>query len=128
MHPLVHAWTKDRLQADLQIPAWAATASILSLSIENDYGYREYLNKIQTHIEFCLSLQPQDLFTIDQYPPLEICRIFYSFTWLLYRLKNDDTADEYSLVEDRTRDSTTVMELATPQIFSRYMPNPVKEI
>jgi tetratricopeptide (TPR) repeat protein len=94
MHPLVHAWAKDRLRADLQILAWAATASILSLSMRNDYSYREFFNKIQTHVEFCLSLQPQGLFAIDQYPPLEICRMFYSFTWLLYRLRNDDTAEE----------------------------------
>jgi tetratricopeptide (TPR) repeat protein len=97
MHPLIHKWARDRLHPNLQIAAWATAASILVLSTDNffnkDVDY-DYLRKIQTHVEFCLSLQPQDIFAIGKYPPLDICRIFYLFAYVVYKVGNYELAEE----------------------------------
>jgi len=92
MHPLVHAWAKDRLAADVQTTEWATAASILSLSRE-DFDYQDFFTKIQSHIEFSIGHDPQRLFANSMYTSLEICRILYSFTWVLYRLRNDRLAE-----------------------------------
>ncbi|RFU34865.1 hypothetical protein B7463_g1450, partial [Scytalidium lignicola] len=91
IHPLVHAWAKDRLLLDSQIRAWATTASILTLSIET-LDYQEFYNKIETHVKSCLHLQQEDVYVIAQYPPLEIDRTFYRLAWMLYYNTNSDLA------------------------------------
>jgi hypothetical protein len=100
MHPLVHKWARDRLHSDLQIAAWGNAASILSLSTRYDLFNTfnnvfdfHYFNMIKTHIEYCLILQPQGDFSTSQYPPLDICRIFYRFTYVLYYTRYDGMAE-----------------------------------
>jgi tetratricopeptide (TPR) repeat protein len=93
MHPLVHAWAKDRLAADAQNIAWATAASILSLSIES-FEYHEFFHKIQSHIEFSVGPDPEQLFANSKYPGLEIGRILYRFTCvLMYLGSNGDLAE-----------------------------------
>ncbi|CZR68764.1 uncharacterized protein PAC_18663 [Phialocephala subalpina] len=92
MHALVHAWAKDRLAADAQNIAWATAASILSLSIES-FGYREFFPKIQSHIEFSVGPDPEQLFANSKHPGLEIGRILYPFTYVMVRLRNDYLAE-----------------------------------
>jgi tetratricopeptide (TPR) repeat protein len=88
MHPLVHAWAKDRLAADAQNIAWATAASILSLSIES-FEYHEFFHKIHSHIEFSVGPDPEQLFANSKYPGLEIGRILYHFTYVIYYLGNN---------------------------------------
>jgi tetratricopeptide (TPR) repeat protein len=88
MHPLVHAWAKDRLAADAQNIAWATAASILSLSVES-FEYHEFFHKIESHIEFSVGPDPEQLFANSKYPGLEIGRILYYFTYVIIYLGNN---------------------------------------
>lgn len=92
MHPLVHAWAKDRMQFDKQALAWASTASILSLSLENQYVYRDYLPAMQPHIGACVGPQPQHLFDYRIDPSFEIVRILHAFAWVAYTTYYDQSA------------------------------------
>jgi tetratricopeptide (TPR) repeat protein len=92
MHPLVHAWAKDRLSAESQTIAWATAASTLSLSIQ-DLAYHEFFEKIPSHIIVCMGPDPKQLFTNGNYPGLEIDRILSFFTWVMIRLRNDSLVE-----------------------------------
>ncbi|KAF4633956.1 hypothetical protein G7Y89_g4154 [Cudoniella acicularis] len=94
MHPLAHAWTRDRLQSDEQIDAWAATSSILALSMKGYNSYDDYIINIrlQSHFKFCFQLRPSK--TLNICPGLEICRTLYAFWWMFYRLENAQPAHE----------------------------------
>jgi tetratricopeptide (TPR) repeat protein len=85
MHPLVHAWVRDRLESEAQKTAWATTASILAFSVDH-FEHQELFRKIHSHIEICATPCPQIFFANDSYPPLDICRIFYRFFWVVYRI------------------------------------------
>ncbi|RFU27703.1 hypothetical protein B7463_g8648, partial [Scytalidium lignicola] len=91
MHPLVHAWARDRLSHESQLVGWATAASFLSLSA-GDLHNQEIFNQMQVHVESCLKHQPPDVFNIPQYPPMEICRILYFLAWLLLRAHSADAA------------------------------------
>lgn len=96
MHPLVHAWAKDRLEADKRLDAWATTASILKLSIGSDHEYAEFFDRIQSHVESCFATRPEHLFDNLNDVSLEIDRVLYSFTWVMHRLHNDGLAKDIS--------------------------------
>ncbi|KAL1639165.1 hypothetical protein SLS58_008252 [Diplodia intermedia] len=59
MHPLAHAWAKDRLDQRLQEQAWVLTGSIIAHSAKSDLQYSAYWNtenwelrvrQLQSHI------------------------------------------------------------------------------
>ena len=90
MHPLAHAWARDRLNPADRTSAWATTSAILALSMEGLHHYHEFWRKLQAHVEFCLDLHPDDCFKI--HPALEIARTFSYFAWLLMHMRSDTRA------------------------------------
>lgn len=67
MHPLAHAWAKDRLDQRLQEKTWMMTGSIIALSVKGDpnftfyYDFREWERRIvqlQSHMSFFLDNRP----------------------------------------------------------------------
>ncbi|KAL3420952.1 Kinesin light chain 5 [Phlyctema vagabunda] len=83
MHPLTHAWARDRLEAGAAAQAWAASATVLALSVHSS-GWEDFFTIIYAHIDFCLGHDPDQFF--HEFPPLELCRVFYRFGCVLYRL------------------------------------------
>jgi hypothetical protein len=64
MHPLVHAWARDRLIEAEQREYWIMTASTLAVSISwefqsSDYHFRRFL---LPHIDSCLHFHKDELF------------------------------------------------------------------
>jgi tetratricopeptide (TPR) repeat protein len=89
MHPLAHAWAKDRLKKPCQKAAWTCTASALALSTER-YGIHQPLwRRLQSHIELCVDLRPDDCF---HEKPLEISQVFYRFSWFFHVMGRDSKA------------------------------------
>ncbi|PQE28703.1 violaceus kinesin protein [Rutstroemia sp. NJR-2017a WRK4] len=81
MHPLAHAWAKDRLQNHYQNQAWVSASTIIAMSIDS-FEMRDYVRNIIMHIQFCFGSRPADLFSV--YPGFQICIILYHFWWLQY--------------------------------------------
>ena len=92
MHPLAHAWAKDRIGQRRKDRAWACAAATLSLSIEEKGNFRDFFPSLQPHIEVCLDLRPDSCFGV--YPILEVCQMLYWMSWLLYTLRNFDKAEQ----------------------------------
>lgn len=92
MHPLAHAWAKDRMDQRRKDRAWACAAATLSLSIEERDDFRDFFPSLQPHIEVCLDLCPDSCFEV--HPILEVCQMLYWMSWLLYRLDNGGKAEQ----------------------------------
>lgn len=92
MHPLAHAWAKDRMDQRRKDRAWACAAATLSLSIEERDKFQDFFPSLQPHIEVCLDLCPDSCFEV--YPIVEVCHMFYWMSWLLHRLSNFDKAEQ----------------------------------
>ena len=92
MHPLAHAWAKDRMGQRHKDRAWACAAATLSLSIEERSDFRDFFPSLQPHIEVCFDLCPDSCFEV--YPVLEVCQMLYWMSWLLCRLNNYDKAEQ----------------------------------
>ena len=89
MHPLAHAWAKDRLKKPCQKAAWTCTASTLALSIERHGSYQPFWRRLQSHIELCVDLRFDDCFYEK---PLEISQVFYRFSWFFYVMRHESKA------------------------------------
>jgi tetratricopeptide (TPR) repeat protein len=89
MHPLAHAWAKDRLKEPGQKAAWTCTASTLALSIERYGSYQPFWRRLQSHIELCVDLRSDDCF---HEMPLEISQVFYRFSWFFCEMRRDSKA------------------------------------
>ncbi|KFY44540.1 hypothetical protein V495_03407 [Pseudogymnoascus sp. VKM F-4514 (FW-929)] len=80
MHPLAHAWARDRLNETHKQSAWACAISLIALSTESTTDCQDFLRPLNTHIEACIDASPQMPF--DIYPKLEIGRAFLQFAAL----------------------------------------------
>jgi tetratricopeptide (TPR) repeat protein len=89
MHPLAHAWAKDRLKKPCQKAAWTCTASALALSTQRYDASQPLWRRLQSHIELCVDLRPNDCF---HEKPLEISQVFYRFSWFFYVMRRDSKA------------------------------------
>ena len=49
MHPLAHAWSRNRLSPDQQRKAWMATGALLALSLSGNEATRSSFLKLQIH-------------------------------------------------------------------------------
>jgi tetratricopeptide (TPR) repeat protein len=83
MHPLAHAWARDRLHESGKQGAWACTSSLIALSTEGDREYQDFWRLLQPHVESCIDASPGEPFKL--YPAIEIGRMFYQFAWLFLR-------------------------------------------
>lgn len=86
MHPLAHAWARDRLDEHDKSGAWACTMSLIALSLEFNFEYRDFWLPLQPHIEACIDAPPKESF--KTYPAIDIGRMSYQFAWLFYRVNN----------------------------------------
>ncbi|KFY46707.1 hypothetical protein V494_00371 [Pseudogymnoascus sp. VKM F-4513 (FW-928)] len=86
MHPLAHAWARDRLDETHKQCAWACTISLIALSLKSNREYQEYWPPLQPHIETCIDASPERC--LDIYPEIRICQVLYRFAWLFYRVNN----------------------------------------
>ncbi|KAM3086332.1 hypothetical protein ACMFMG_000468 [Clarireedia jacksonii] len=86
MHPLAHAWAKDRLQIHCQNRAWVSASTVIAMSIEGIAMMQEYFRNINMHINFCFGNKPKDL--LDN-AAFQICIMLYRFWWVPYRLRDN---------------------------------------
>lgn len=64
MHPLAHAWAKDRLNKEQQQQAWVTAGCVLaSLRLEQTAAWRTYEQKLGPHIHSYLSPEVNVLFS-----------------------------------------------------------------
>lgn len=95
MHPLVHAWAKDRLRPEEVYEAWSTASSILSLSLIS-LGYDDFYKKIHSHVIVCIGPDPEEILrqASEKNEGFQVCRMFYRFTSLLVTMRHDVLAEK----------------------------------
>lgn len=91
IHPVTHAWSRDRLKDPESADAWLNALAMLSLSFPDVSKYHPLKRTLQPHLESMLKLPSyyhvyKDIFSVQQ--------TFYRIAYVLYRLRNRSAAYE----------------------------------
>ena len=67
MHPLVHTWIRDRLDAGEEEVAWTQTASLITLSMPStdETADCRFRRALVPHIDTCLSFRDEGIFYLE---------------------------------------------------------------
>jgi tetratricopeptide (TPR) repeat protein len=88
MHPLAHAWAKDRLGQEQQQKAWVKAGCLLALSRDESNRWQGYEGQLWPHVQSFLS---PSVDAILSYGPLEmILPILLKCAWVLDTMREDD--------------------------------------
>ena len=87
MHPLAHAWAKDRLTQELQQAAWVRVGCLLALSRSKLKTWHEYERRLRPHLQSFLSLDVEAMFLSS--PQGKMLPILLKCGWALNVMRED---------------------------------------
>jgi hypothetical protein len=87
MHPLAHAWAKDRLESEQQQAAWAGVGCILALSQGESETWQIYEAQLRPHLQSFLSPSVEAMFSFG--PPGTMLPILLECGWALNTMRED---------------------------------------
>jgi tetratricopeptide (TPR) repeat protein len=107
MHPLTHAWAKDRQGQKAQEQAWASVGSMIAVSDFDTSLWPARQRQLRPHLHCFLDRSVMDMFSCG--PRLMIVQILSCCGWLLHQLQDNTRlfallSDTFSLLKV---DSTT---------------------
>ncbi|KAF2795537.1 hypothetical protein K505DRAFT_239679, partial [Melanomma pulvis-pyrius CBS 109.77] len=94
MHPLAHAWAKDRLGKEHQQRTWVSTGCILALLVDELVTWRVYERELQPHMQSFLSPEVKTVFLYG--PRTVILPIMIKCGWIMAHM-GEDTRVEHLL-------------------------------
>jgi hypothetical protein len=86
MHPLAHAWAKDRQELDQQGKAWIAAGSLLALS-STSHTWQRQERYLRPHIQSCLNIKVKTAFSFGSIAM--VLPIFLKCGWILLQMRDD---------------------------------------
>jgi tetratricopeptide (TPR) repeat protein len=87
MHPLTHAWAKDRQGSEQQGLSWTAAGCILTLSRSGSTLWQSQERRLRPHIQSYLDIKIETAFLFG--PMDMIIPIFLQCGWTLLRMRDD---------------------------------------
>jgi hypothetical protein len=87
MHPLIHAWARDRLDPTEQHGSWVTTGCLVVISSDDHVLWRKHGRQLQPHLQALLSWEISRMFTSE--PPVMITGILMKCGWLLHEMRDD---------------------------------------
>jgi tetratricopeptide (TPR) repeat protein len=87
MHPLAHAWAKDRLEKGQQQNAWTSAACLVAFSRKISGLWQEHGRMLQPHMQSLIPLNPEVLFSRESHRLM--LPIVMNCGWLLHFLRED---------------------------------------
>ncbi|OCL01599.1 TPR-like protein [Glonium stellatum] len=88
MHPLTHAWAKDRQDGEQQQQAWLSTGFVLALSLnDKSHTWRLYERELQPHLQSYLELRTRTAFSFGSKEM--ILSILLACGWILLDMRDD---------------------------------------
>ncbi|EXJ80944.1 hypothetical protein A1O3_07232 [Capronia epimyces CBS 606.96] len=87
MHPLVHAWSRDRLGPETQHESWVTTGCLVALSCSNNLLWRKQARHLQPHLQALVSSEMNTIFGSE--PVILIIRILMKCGWQLREMRAD---------------------------------------
>lgn len=87
MHPLIHAWARDRQNSNEQQENWLRMGCLLALSHRNKPQYATFDLQLQPHLEALVERIPDNVWAADQ--PRLIIGILINCAWMLHDMQSD---------------------------------------
>ncbi|KAM0130833.1 hypothetical protein ACHAO1_007614 [Botrytis cinerea] len=87
MHPLAHAWAKDRQDPKQQGIAWIAAGCILTLSRQNSTLWQTQKRQLLPHIRSCLNIKVEIIFSFEDQSI--VVPILLRCGWILLDMRQD---------------------------------------
>jgi tetratricopeptide (TPR) repeat protein len=87
MHPLAHAWAKDRLRSEQQQAAWVRAGCILALSRGESETWQVYERQLRPHVQSFLSPSVEAMFLFG--PLGTMLPILLECGWALNTMRED---------------------------------------
>ncbi|KAI9731883.1 MAG: hypothetical protein M1834_004334 [Cirrosporium novae-zelandiae] len=113
MHPLTHAWVKDRQDLDQKKRSWKTTGSIFALSNYPDMTWKQYYPQFLPHVQPLLNgdVSKMDLL----YPSMRVKQMFFQCGWILYHA--NDNSGLSTLLERMLRSLKTDVMVPTDSLW-----------
>ncbi|KAF7505264.1 hypothetical protein GJ744_001127 [Endocarpon pusillum] len=87
MHPLIHAWARDRADATEQHEAWLTTGSLIAISYSDSELWRQHGRQLQSHLQALMVWKSSRMFGSELLT--RIISILLECGWLLYKMRDD---------------------------------------
>jgi tetratricopeptide (TPR) repeat protein len=87
MHPLAHAWARDRLGKDLQEATWVRVGCLLALSLPYTKTWLVYEMQLRPHLQYFLSPSVEAIFSFG--PQGTMLLILLKCGWALNVMRED---------------------------------------
>ncbi|KAF2008358.1 hypothetical protein BU24DRAFT_137851 [Aaosphaeria arxii CBS 175.79] len=87
MHPLTHAWARDRLKAQQRQQAWVSASCMLALSRGQSETWQAYERELRPHVQSLLALCMKTVFSLG--PRKEMLAILLQCGWALNAMRED---------------------------------------
>jgi tetratricopeptide (TPR) repeat protein len=120
MHPLAHAWARDRLKQEHQQQAWIMAGCVLALSQKQTELWRVYERELRPHVQSFLSPSVQTMFSRG--PQTAVLAILLKCGWAMSTMREDARLEQllsgiYQALRIRPSDPTmeqmAIWDLAT---------------
>jgi tetratricopeptide (TPR) repeat protein len=110
MHPLAHAWAKDRLEKEQQQQAWIMAGCVLAFSRNQTDLWQVYERELRPHVQSFLSHNVQAMLSWG--PQTEVLVILLRCGWALNLMREDARLEQllsgiYQTLRIRPSDPTT---------------------
>ena len=114
MHPLAHAWAKDRQEVDQQSQAWVAAGCILALSTSNSHMWQRQERHLRPHMQSYLNIKVKAAFSLGSVAML--ISIFLKCGQTLVQMRDD------SRLSHLLKDIFTQLEIDSTKPLKEYLP------
>jgi tetratricopeptide (TPR) repeat protein len=91
MHPLIHAWARDRQEQREQKESWLAAACMIALSYANDEAWVTRNRDLQPHLQAVIAPKTSMMFECGS--QVMIVRFLLRCCWWLYWASDDKSLD-----------------------------------
>jgi hypothetical protein len=92
MHPLVHAWAKDRLEKKQQEGVWVGVGCLLALSQCRSETWQVYERQLRPHVQSFLSPSVETMFSFGL--PGMMLPVLLECGWALNTMREDNRLEE----------------------------------
>ena len=87
MHPLTHAWARDRQTATKQHESWVAAGCLMAISRSRRELWQQRGRQLQPHVQIVTGWDISKMFASE--PNLKITCVLMNCGWLLYNMRDD---------------------------------------
>ena len=87
MHPLAHAWARDRQEMTEQHKSWVMTSCLVAISRNDDVFWRQHGRQLQSHVQAIMAWEMSQMFASK--PLMKIITVLLNCGWQLYETGDD---------------------------------------